>query len=464
MTISRPHVRISRFGAALAIVALFGLAIRLVYVFAAPITVISGDGGYFHLGANYLADGKGFLDPIAYVFSLGTVRVPGAEHPPAWTVVLDDPVRIAVSDAHGPRGIRGLSGTATISSWGSPAARWPAPRGPRRRSTWVRCTPASGCMSGSCSRRPGDLRGCARDTARVAIPSAANVAPRRLAVGRGLWSPRTHAHSKWPCSRFLLLVPLMLLPPVSWQRRVGWLAVAKLRGGDRHRRAWIVDTTASRFDHQVLISTQGGRTLAASNCDRAYYGPLLGYKSLATTSLQQTFAGDRRRVSAGHGAAGPSVGRDAAGSRSCDSSRRNTSAPHRGRLPVVAAAREGRTWGVFRPFQQLRLDLIEDDIRFLWAEYFFYLAMLPAAIAGASSCTADEHHSGRCLAPIVTVAITVVTTFGSTRYRAPADVAIALLAAATIGVVLDRALAARRRAAPRAADTEVRVPQPAAAT
>ena len=48
---------------------------------------MSGDGAYYHYGANYLADGKGFVDPIALLLG---VHLPGADHPPAWIVVLSD--------------------------------------------------------------------------------------------------------------------------------------------------------------------------------------------------------------------------------------------------------------------------------------------------------------------------------------------------------------------------------------
>ena len=55
---------------------------------------------------------------------------------------------------------------------------------------------------------------------------------------------------------------------------------------------------------------------------------------------------------------------------------------HQRRLPFVVLAREGRTWGVYRPFQQLRLDLIEGQIWLLWIQYAMYVAMVPFAIGG----------------------------------------------------------------------------------
>jgi hypothetical protein len=205
-----------------------------------------------------------------------------------------------------------------------------------------------------------------------------------------------------------------------------------------------------RFDHRVVISSQGGRTLSASNCDTTYYGPLLGYKSL--------FHPGCNRLAEISGTAipiGDVSGQDAQLRRLATRYIRS----HRGRLPVVVLAREGRTWGVFRPFQQLRLDLMEGNIGFLWLEYFCYLAMVPAAIVGVVILRRRRAPLWPMLALILMVAITVASTFGSTRYRAPADVAIALLVAVTIDAAV-RAGSGRRTHAIEVHDADSRPPVP----
>ena len=55
--------------------------------------------------------------------------------------------------------------------------------------------------------------------------------------------------------------------------------------------------------------------------------------------------------------------------------------------------------------------------------------MLPFAIGGAVVLRRRGGVLSPLLAVIATVALTVATTFGSSRYRAPADVTIALFAA-----------------------------------
>src|SRR5205814_431255 len=57
---------------------------------------------------------------------------------------------------------------------------------------------------------------------------------------------------------------------------------------------------------------------------------------------------------------------------------------HKTRLPVVLVAREGRTWGLFRPFQQWHLDASIGSP--LWVErlrLFAYWAAMCAAVVGA---------------------------------------------------------------------------------
>lgn len=46
----------------------------------------SGDAIYYHVGANLLADGHGFLHPLALAFEFR--EMPGADHPPAYIVYL----------------------------------------------------------------------------------------------------------------------------------------------------------------------------------------------------------------------------------------------------------------------------------------------------------------------------------------------------------------------------------------
>ena len=105
---------------------------------------------------------------------------------------------------------------------------------------------------------------------------------------------------------------------------------------------------------------------------------------------------------------------------------------HIERLPLVAAARVGRLWGLFKPGQTTALDWwIEGRGRAAsWIGLFAYYALLPFAFYGLVDDATPTHPDpaaprrragrdggrGRI-------------TFGVTRYRAPAEVALVVAAA-----------------------------------
>ena len=70
-----------RFGLGLALIALAGLALRVTYVVGVRHDRVKGDGFFYHFVGNFLAEGKGFINPLTY-FASGT-ETPTAIHPPA---------------------------------------------------------------------------------------------------------------------------------------------------------------------------------------------------------------------------------------------------------------------------------------------------------------------------------------------------------------------------------------------
>ncbi len=422
-----------RFAKGVALIAAFGLGLRLVYLFAAPTTVISGDGGYFLGGANLLADGHGFIDVTAYLYSLRTIVLPGAEHPPGFIVALAIPSVLGFTTKFQHQLFTALLGTGTIPLVACAGRRLAGARAGLIAAAIAALYPGFWLYEAQLLSETLVIFEVALVLLLALQFRAGPTWPKALAVGAvcgALALTRTEMILLVP----LLLLPLMLLTSgASWQRRVAWLAVAGVTAAVVIA-PWVA-YNLGRFDKQVLISSQGGRTLSASNCDPAYYGPLLGYKNLTDPRCSRvpqikTYLAQ--------------LPLDVRG-RTLDASWRDAELnklakqyidSHRRRLVVVLPAREGRTWGLFRPFQQLHLDLISGDIWFLRLQYFSYLAMLPFAIGGAIALRRRRMPLSPLLAVIGTVAVTVAITFGSTRYRAPADVAIALLAAVGIDALV----------------------------
>jgi hypothetical protein len=134
------------------------------------------------------------------------------------------------------------------------------------------------------------------------------------------------------------------------------------------------------------------------------------------------------------------------------------------RLPAVVAARFGRMWGVFRPGQQLALEngegRPEDAARYGLVLFYPLMAL---AIGGAAVLARRRQPLLPLLVPVGIVTLAAVTAFGQSRYRAPAEPLLMVLAA--VGLMALIGWIRRRRGrdpdAPTAAGTTTDVPVPA---
>ena len=213
-----------------------------------------------------------------------------------------------------------------------------------------------------------------------------------------------------------VVVPLMLLlAGEAWRRRVLLLAVAGAVAVGVMV-PWVVHNM-SRFDEPVFLAAGTGRVIAYGNCDATYSGPKLGYWDDSCT-LAEFPPGDESVVDVAH--------RELAMEYMGD---------HKGRLPVVVAARIGRMWGVYRPIQNVNFDILFER-RGQWparAGFAMDLVLLPAAVAGLVVL----HRRRITIVPMVGIAamvtFTAAVTFGVTRYRVPVDVILTILA----GVAVD---------------------------
>jgi hypothetical protein len=100
----------------------------------------------------------------------------------------------------------------------------------------------------------------------------------------------------------------------------------------------------------------------------------------------------------------------------------------------VVAARVGRLWGVFKPGQTTAFDWwIEGRGRVpTWIGLFFYYALLPFAVVGLVKLRRRRVPILPLLAIVIIATFAAAITFGVTRYRAPAEVAIVV--AASVGI------------------------------
>ena len=106
--------------------------------------------------------------------------------------------------------------------------------------------------------------------------------------------------------------------------------------------------------------------------------------------------------------------------------------PRERELPMLTLAREGRTWGWYRPGQNVQLDSSIETKPLNWGR--FGLVMLYsleiASIFGVFVMRRRKIPVTPLIALIVNVVISTALTFGQSRYRASAEVALVLMATA----------------------------------
>lgn len=176
------------------------------------------------------------------------------------------------------------------------------------------------------------------------------------------------------------------------------------------------------FHHPVWATSTGvGLVLVQGNCEGPYYGPDIGYYSLACIPL--TPEGDEtdddrhyRRVA------------------------RDYIEANGGRLPFVMLARVARTWGLYAVPRQLALDAFFEKRphELVWLGYALYVMLLAASVPGAVVLRRQRVPLWPLLAMVVTVTVTAAITMGITRYRISAELVPVLLAAVGVDALLRR--------------------------
>jgi 4-amino-4-deoxy-L-arabinose transferase-like glycosyltransferase len=386
-----------------------GLTIRIVYAvgWRQQHEFYGGDAVYYHLGSNLLADGEGFPQPITLAFRLQ--REPGAEHPPGYIVYL------AVASKFGFRSVTdhqvwsAFLGAASVLLIGIVARRLVGPKlallaaalAAISTNMWV---PDASIMSETLAIFATVLvlylsYRC-WDDPRPMTALALGVAVGIAAMSR---------------SELIALAPL-IVPLIFWQRRrvarrplvavaVAGVAVAAVIA------PWAI-YNSSRFDHPVILSNQLPRTMAASWCKDGFYGARLGYKSY--TCLNSRLKGATTEEQ----------------NRNFTLAWKTYAKGNIERAPVVMLARVGRTWNLYRPYQQR--DFEADDVERPLATAALYTTWLLFFLAAVGACKLRAR--GVPLFPfwavIIDVSLTSALTFGQIRYRAPAEPVLILLAVA----------------------------------
>ena len=407
------------FWSIVAVNAAIGLAIRVSYAASQAGRGIGGDAFYYYWQARAVATGKGFLNP--YLTPLAHRPIPGADHPPGFTLVLAFVQRIGFVSPQSNRYTMCVLGTVTIVLVAIVVKNLIGDRAAIIAAFLTAVYPQVWINDGQLMSET--LYVFAFTLALVFVYRIWKHMTWRNIVGAAI--ALTIATSARP--EAAALFPLILLPVIlarssaDWGRRVGFLAVAAVIPIIAFA-PWVI-YNSHRFAKPVILSDQLGPTLLTTNCDATYYGEYFGGHTGACLidfpgQFDASIIDIATRKRALH-----------------------YMSTHKRRLPAVVAAREGRMWGVWRVEQQRVLDHFVEGRGSLttvkWSHYSYWLLALIAiaAIPGWRRRRIPLYPMG---CQVLLTAVIAGLTSGITRYRAAVEICIVILSASAIDDVLTR--------------------------
>ncbi len=447
-----------------------GLAWRVGYVLVTKRdAVVWGDAYAYHFGANLLAEGKGFIDPLRY--NLSGLRFPSAAHPPFYVVYLAGWSRVGLESALWHRLASCVLGAATVGLVGLLGRRLGGDR--------------VGVLAAVLAAAYPPL--WLNDAALLSETACAfAVVVAMLAVERFRESPSTGrafqlvgalALAVLSRAELAIAFPLIVLPLVvgargisardRWVRLGAIVAAAVVLVGP-----W-VGANLVRFQKPVLLSNGLGATMLGGSCDAAFYGTDIGYwaECPGTNDVArippppaQTLArwkndpagtlAERRAYLHRYYAGAPDESQNDVTARN-DALRYMRA--HKGQLMLVVAARIGRIWNLFRPAQNARLDGVVEgrglaQARVALVAFYLYAA---AGIAGLIALRRRRHPIWPYLVLAGVVTFTVAISFAVQRYRIEFDAVLPALAAVGIDALWRRATRSERRSTTSASSTGV---------
>lgn len=381
------------------------------------------DNVYYHVTANLLADGYGFINPWEQLVFQN--RQPTAAHPPGFTVYLSIWSFLGLDSVSWHRLAGGLISASAV-----------IPVGLLLRRLFNRRTAVIG-MVATALHPPLWMNDALILSESMYIPIAAWT----------LWfTHRVYAKPSWhriteltlvlslgALTRsepfmlfFLLLAPIILLHrSLDWRARItrtlGAALIAMLTLAP-----WVGRNLAT-FDKPTFLAVGPGYVLELGNCDDTYSGRLLGYWSPNCDGTDSGGASTR-----------PDGDESAIGAAKLDKAL-DYIGDHVSEQPKLVAARVGRVLGLYRPQQTADFDVFfERRVRsHVDVGLFSHYAVMIAAVYGAVVMRRRT-----TLLPVAAVAgtsiLTAAITFGITRYRVGADVVFVFLAAVALGALLDR--------------------------
>ncbi len=383
----------------------------------APTRTDGGDPLFYHVTANLLAQGRGLPEPLNFIAFQRWI--PSALHGPAYPIVLSISSRLGGTTYFDHKILSILIGTAVVAG-AMLVANLIAPRHLRVPSVLITGVFAAvypnlwlvdsvlfpeGLMA---LLTLGVVYGAyswwQAPSIRWALALGALIAASALTRGEGL------------LLSVLIVLPLTLSArQLPFRRRLLHLVAAGLACLVVIA-PWSIRNARS-FEVFVPLSTNGNELFVYANCPPVYEGKFLGFWLFQCQEDLRAESGEPDGDEAEKSLYWREIGLQYARDNAED-------------LPRVLAARIGRQWELFRPWQNTEFAPIEgrnkDAARI---GLFMYYGMIPAALAGTLIL---RRHRTRLLpiaAVFASVTLTAAYAYGTTRFRVPAEPLLCILAA-----------------------------------
>ena len=415
------------FGLGLTVIVVVAFGLRLLLLGSiASADPTGGDPYYYHAQANLVVDGHGFTDPFRLRETLAenpprAVYEPVAIHPPLFTLWLAIPSAVGLRSYLAHKVMSCLAGALAVGAIGLFASSVAG-----RRAGLIAAVIAS--VYPPLWSIDGQLWPEGLFTALVAASCWLAVRARersdwRWAAGAGLavglaTSTRGEAIALTP----LLLVPMVGWRPGPWRRRCAEVAVAGL-ACLAVLAPWAIRNLRT-FEHPVWISTNSDEVFVYANNPYAYGtedgGRFLGFWFYPwQDQLRAEF--------------GEAPGDASEKARYWREMGVQYAKEHKGRWPVVAAARLGRAWNLYAPFQNAAFDKIDGKSETVsrigvWTWWAVLIGSVPGVVV--------LRRRRVTLIPFAALALTVSATaiyaYGANRFRTPLEVAAIVLTAVAV--------------------------------
>jgi hypothetical protein len=430
-----------RFLSRLALITLLGLAVRLAFVLLVKRDQpVWGDTYVYHWGARLLADGHGLIEPLRFN-ATGVVRQQGAE-PPLFVGLLALFSLVGLKSFLTHKIICAFIGTCTVAAMGFLGREVGDQLGGQQRGERL------GLLAAFIAAIYPNFwlhdRMVMSETMTLLLIAVTVLMAFRLwrepSFKRGIAFAVAGTCAALVHPDSLMLLPLAMIPIAigirqwSWGRRLALVAVGGVTSVALIS-PWVA-YNFSRFEEPVYLSTGADITMAVSNCEEAWHGYFRGFWYMPCASAVTPPPGDQSEEAL--------FWRE----RALDYIGDNLD-----ELPSVLVAKVGRVWGFYRPIQQWDLEELEGHDR--WVVQIasgFYYVLMPLAIYGLVRLKRGGLPISPLLGLMGLVTVAAMITFGNTRYRAQAEVAIVTAAVVAIDALW------RRRAGPPAERADDDIP------